>query len=84
MRTTIVIPDDLFRRVKATAALEGKSLRDFILQAVRYEMDRRIDHRTPESRVKLPLVPSKRPGSLRVTGALVDAILSAEDANALT
>lgn len=39
MKTTIEIPDDLFRRTKATAALRGESLRDFITDALRDRLD---------------------------------------------
>lgn len=34
MKTTIEIPDDLFRKAKATAALEGDSLRQLICDAL--------------------------------------------------
>lgn len=39
MKTTIEIPDDLFRRTKATAALRGESLKDFISDALRDRLD---------------------------------------------
>jgi hypothetical protein len=39
MKTTIEIPDDLFRRIKATAALRGESLKDFITGALRDCLD---------------------------------------------
>lgn len=35
MRTTIDLPDSLFREVKATAAARGMKLKDFIAAAVR-------------------------------------------------
>ena len=35
MRTTIEIPDDLFRKAKAQAALEGVRLRDVIERGLR-------------------------------------------------
>ena len=35
MRTTIEIPDDLFRKAKAQAALEGVRLRDLIERGLR-------------------------------------------------
>jgi len=34
MKTTIEIPDDLFKRAKATAALQGESLRTLICDAI--------------------------------------------------
>jgi hypothetical protein len=41
MRTTIDIPDELFRRAKATAALEGGTLKDLVTEALRDYLDRR-------------------------------------------
>ncbi len=35
MKTTIEIPDDLFRQAKATAAIEGMSLRQFVSESLR-------------------------------------------------
>ena len=35
MKTTIDIPDDLFRKAKATAALRGVSMRPFVPEALR-------------------------------------------------
>jgi hypothetical protein len=34
MKTTVEIPDPLFRKAKAAAAEEGKSLKDFFAEAV--------------------------------------------------
>ncbi len=34
MRTTLDLPDDLMRHLKARAALEGRSLRDLVLELV--------------------------------------------------
>jgi plasmid stability protein len=35
MRTTIEIPDELFREVKARAALEGRSLKQWVLTGLK-------------------------------------------------
>ena len=35
MRTTIDIPDDVFRRAKALAALRGSTLKDLVAEALR-------------------------------------------------
>ena len=40
MKTTIEIPDELFRRSKATAALRGESLKEFVTQAIRERLAR--------------------------------------------
>lgn len=39
MRTTIDLPDVLFRKTKALAALEGSSLKDVIVRAVQRETE---------------------------------------------
>ena len=39
MKTTIDLPDPLFRRAKATAAVEGLSLKAFITKAVESKLD---------------------------------------------
>lgn len=39
MRTTIDMPDGLFRRTKATAAARGISLKQMIVQAVEHELN---------------------------------------------
>lgn len=39
MKTTLDIPDDVFRRTKATAALRGESLKEFVTKALRARLD---------------------------------------------
>ena len=41
MKTTIELPDALFRRAKSAAAEEGKSLTDFFIEAVDARLGRR-------------------------------------------
>ena len=41
MKTTIELPDSLFRKAKAVAAEEGKSLKDFFTEAVEDKLGRR-------------------------------------------
>lgn len=40
MKTTLEIPDDLFRRTKAEAALRGESLKDFVTEALQAHLER--------------------------------------------
>jgi plasmid stability protein len=35
MRTTVELPDDLFRQVKARAALQGRSLKDLVADGLK-------------------------------------------------
>jgi len=39
VKTTLEIPDELFRQVKGTAALRGESLKDFVTAALRSHLD---------------------------------------------
>lgn len=39
MKTTLEIPDDLFRRAKAAAALQGRPLKDLVADGLRKELD---------------------------------------------
>ncbi len=84
MRTTIELPDALFRRMKATAALEGRSLRAFITQSVSHELERVSSGADSRRRTELPLVPSKAPGSLHITADEVADALAEEDLNVVT
>jgi hypothetical protein len=64
MRTTIEIPDDLFRKAKAQAALEGVRLRDVIERGLRLVL---AEPAPPASRrVDFPLHHSRQPGALSV------------------
>lgn len=83
MRTTITLPDSLFRRIKANTALEGRSLREFITTAVTHELEQDIRAKVAGRRVTLPLVPSDHPGSVRITADAIGALLTAEDLDAL-
>jgi hypothetical protein len=47
MKTTLEIPDDLFRQTKATAALRGESLKDFITEALQAHLERRVSGGAP-------------------------------------
>jgi hypothetical protein len=74
MRTTIDLPNDLFRQVKSKAALRGETLKEFVQAAIEKE----ISVNTPASsfRVKLPLIKSKKPKSLSLTNAEIENLLA--------
>jgi hypothetical protein len=55
MRTTVDLPDPLFERVKAEAALRGMKLRDFIARSLEQALTSG-SRETRSRRVKLPLV----------------------------
>lgn len=57
MRTTIDIPDALFREIKATAVLRGETLKSFLLKAAKTELE--SGAKSTGVRVILPIVRSK-------------------------
>lgn len=67
MRTTVDIPDTLYRQLKAEAATQGRSVKDLILSSVQEELRGRQPK--PSQRVKLPIVTSKRRGTLHLDNA---------------
>jgi hypothetical protein len=65
MRTTVDIPDALYRELKSTAAREKKSVKELLLRGVESELRLRRK-RGKSRRVVLPLVGSKSPGTLQI------------------
>lgn len=47
MKTTLEIPDPLYRKVKARTALRGETVKDFVARAVRRELE--ADHGSTRS-----------------------------------
>ncbi len=72
MRTTVDIPDSLYRELKGKAANEGRSVKELILRGVEQELKGR---RNRSSRVTLPIVRSKRPGSMKLDNAKIFEII---------
>jgi hypothetical protein len=48
MKTTLEIPEDLFRQSKAAAALRGESLKDFVTAALRAHVETRTSEEPRE------------------------------------
>lgn len=74
MRTTVDIPDALYRRLKARAAAEGKPAKALILSGV--ETVLAANETAPTNRLKLPLIRSKRPGTLHLDNARIYDLIS--------
>lgn len=75
MRTTVDIPDTMYRRLKARAASEGSSTKALILRGV----EQVLKGGRPPTRRRIaspPLVPSKRPGKLQLDNAQIYDIIS--------
>jgi hypothetical protein len=66
MRTTVDIPDPLYREMKVCAASEGTTLKEIILEgvAVRLRAGRMIAKQ--EDRPRFPAIRSRNPGSLKL------------------
>jgi hypothetical protein len=74
MRTTVDIPDPLFRKMTATAALRGVSLKAFLLSAVEHEIAQKSSGK--HYIVRLPLIRSKHPRKLNLTNAEIEDLLT--------
>ena len=69
MRTTVDIPDAMYRQLKSRAAREGTSTRALILRGVKNVL--KGERRTAGTLVSLPIVRSKRPGSVALDNAAI-------------
>lgn len=68
MRTTIDLPDDAYRRLKAKAALEGMSLKDIFLRSV----DRELTETPKRGRINPPLIRGRAKRKLNPTREQID------------
>jgi hypothetical protein len=66
MRTTVDIPDPVYREIKVRAATEGTTIREIILEGLDLRLRTRPISRKPRRNFQLPVIPSKRPGSLKL------------------
>jgi hypothetical protein len=64
----------MYRRLKSRAASEGSSSKELILRGV--ERVLRQDQRKRRRRVKLPIVRSKRPGTVKLDNAKIYEAIS--------
>ena len=74
MRTTIDIPDPMYRRLKARAAGEGRSAKALIMRGV--EQVLKAGSSSTGRRVTLPIVRARRPGTLRIDNARIYDVIS--------
>lgn len=68
MRTTVDIPDALYRELKSKAAQEGRSVKELVLRSVEGNL-RQSSHTAKMSekrRVLIPILKSKEPGTLHL------------------
>jgi hypothetical protein len=62
MRTTVDIPDPVYRRLKSRAASEGSSTKELILRGVGQVLKQ--GRRKARKKIRLPIIKSKAPGTL--------------------
>jgi len=71
VRTTVDIPDAAYRRLKARATEQGCSVKELILRGV----ETQLETRKTANRIRLPIVRSKRPGTLHLTNEQIYEII---------
>ena len=69
MRTTVDIPDALYRELKAKAAREKSTVKRLILRGVQMELRPRTGKK--KQRVSFPIIRSKNPGTLEIDNAKI-------------
>lgn len=69
MRTTIEMPDAVFKELKILAVSRGVTLKALVLSAVERELKTSLPRR-------FPVIPSKEPGSLNLTNAEIEDLLT--------
>lgn len=81
MRTTIELPDPVFRRMKAVAAMQGSTIKEFVQRAVERELAPSLKQPNKKShRVKLPLIRGKEKRTLSLTNGQIDEALFEQEA----
>ena len=83
MRTTLDLPDDLFREAKARAALEGMKLKDLLAEFIRQGLysNPRGAFQSPRVRSEFPIIHGiGGPGMRSWTGAELQELEDEEDA----
>ncbi len=73
MRTTVDIPDHLYRQLKTSAAAERTSVKEIVLRAVEKQI--RAEQSIENHAVQLPIVKSKRPGRVRLDNEKIFKII---------
>lgn len=74
MRTTIDMPDALFRKTKAVAALRGSSMKELIVRAVEREVTAAVAP-AKRRRIKLPIIQSPSGRKVDLTNFDFDDLL---------
>jgi hypothetical protein len=72
VKTTLEIPDDLFRKAKAAAALRGVKLRDFVAEALASQLAKGEKASPTSTQRRLPPPPRVSKAELRRVHQLIE------------
>jgi hypothetical protein len=72
MKTTLEIPDDLFREMKAAAALRGVKIKDFVTDAISEQLVRTKRAASPWSKKRMPPPPEVAKAELKRVHKLIE------------
>jgi hypothetical protein len=76
MRTTIELPDSIYRKGQQIARTYGVTIEEFIVRAVERELRDEPEETSHSYRVKLPLIVSNEPGTLDLNTFNFDDLLA--------
>jgi hypothetical protein len=76
MRTTIELPESVYKRSEQLARREGFSVEQFVVRVLERELAYEPAAPPSSKKVSLPLISSKRPGSLDLANFDFDDLLS--------
>jgi hypothetical protein len=66
MRTTVELPDPVYREMKIRAANEGTTIREIILEGVTMRLRGEGTTAARSDRPRFPVIRSRNPGSLKL------------------
>jgi hypothetical protein len=66
MRTTVDIPDPIYRQLKSRAAAEGSTVKELILRGVSITLRSDSQSHPRKRQGEPPVIQSKNPGSLKL------------------
>ena len=70
MRTTVDIPDELLRVAKAKAAMEGRTLKDLVIDGLQQVVKQPASEQRTLRKVEFPIIKSARTGR-KITDEMV-------------
>ena len=74
MRTTIDIPDETYKELRLLAAERGESIRKLVLDGIQLVQQHNL--RPARKKFVVPVIQSKRPGTLNLTNEEIDELIS--------